>query len=42
MSAGLTHLSQSGEAAMVDVGEKPATAREAVAEGAVRMLPSTL
>jgi len=42
MSAGLTHLSQSGEASMVDVGEKPSTSRQAVAEGAVRMLPATL
>ncbi|WP_027853994.1 cyclic pyranopterin monophosphate synthase MoaC [Marinobacterium litorale] len=38
----LTHLDESGRAAMVDVSEKPATSREAVAEGRVRMLPETL
>lgn len=38
----LTHLNQSGEARMVDVGGKDITAREAVAEGLVRMQPETL
>ena len=33
----LTHLDKSGHARMVDVGDKPVTAREAVAEGRVRM-----
>lgn len=40
--AGLTHLSASGEANMVDVGDKPATVREATAEGRVLMAPETL
>lgn len=31
--SGLTHLDARGEARMVDVGDKPVTAREAVAEG---------
>jgi cyclic pyranopterin monophosphate synthase len=38
----LTHLNESGEARMVDVGAKAATAREAVAEGVIRMQPETL
>jgi cyclic pyranopterin phosphate synthase len=38
----LTHINESGEAHMVDVGGKPATAREAVAEGRIRMQPATL
>jgi cyclic pyranopterin phosphate synthase len=33
----LSHVDQSGRARMVDVGDKPATERTAVAEGAVRM-----
>ncbi len=37
MTKDLTHLDQSGQARMVDVGGKPATAREAVARGRVRM-----
>lgn len=41
-SAALTHLSTSGEANMVDVGDKAATVRVAVAEGAVIMKPETL
>ena len=40
--AELTHLDKSGAARMVDVGDKPVTAREAVAEGRVRMTPETL
>jgi cyclic pyranopterin phosphate synthase len=42
MSKELTHIGAKGEARMVDVGEKAITAREAVAAGAVRMLPETL
>lgn len=42
MAGGLTHISASGEARMVDVGDKAITAREAVAEGAIRMQPETL
>ena len=38
----LTHLNESGEARMVDVGGKNVTAREAVAEGFIRMQPETL
>ena len=38
----LTHLSPTGEARMVDVGEKEVTRREAVAEGFVRMSPEAL
>jgi cyclic pyranopterin phosphate synthase len=38
----LTHLDKKGEAHMVDVGEKPVTEREAVAEGTIRMMPETL
>ncbi len=38
----LTHLDAQGRARIVDVGGKPATAREAVAEGRVRMQPTTL
>ena len=42
MKTRLTHLNQSGEAHMVDVGGKDVTAREAVAEGLIRMQPETL
>lgn len=38
----LTHLDAQGRARMVDVSDKPATAREAVAAGLVRMAPQTL
>jgi cyclic pyranopterin phosphate synthase len=38
----LTHLDESGRARMVDVSDKASTAREAVAEGFVRMSPQTL
>jgi cyclic pyranopterin phosphate synthase len=38
----LTHIGKSGEARMVDVSEKPATEREAVAEGRVVMSRETL
>lgn len=40
--AGLTHIGASGEAHMVDVGDKAETSRSATAEGYVRMLPETL
>jgi len=35
----LTHLDDAGRPRMVDVGEKPETARTATAEGAIRMSP---
>jgi cyclic pyranopterin phosphate synthase len=38
----LTHLDRQGKARMVDVSEKPPTAREAVAQGAVMMKKETL
>jgi cyclic pyranopterin phosphate synthase len=38
----LTHIDGDGRARMVDVSAKPDTAREAVAEGLVRMAPGTL
>jgi cyclic pyranopterin monophosphate synthase len=37
----LTHLDEHGTARMVDVGEKPQTARRAVARALVRMDPAT-
>lgn len=40
--AALTHIGASGEARMVDVSEKPATERVAVAEGRVVMKKATL
>lgn len=43
MTAGpLTHFDAGGAAQMVDVSDKPATDRMAVAEGCVRMAPATL
>jgi cyclic pyranopterin phosphate synthase len=38
----LTHLDEKGAARMVDVGDKAATVREALAECVVRMAPATL
>jgi cyclic pyranopterin monophosphate synthase len=38
----LTHFNQSGEAHMVDVGEKAITQRTAVSEGYIEMRPETL
>ena len=38
----LTHMDETGRARMVDVSDKAVTAREAVAEGFVRMSPQTL
>jgi cyclic pyranopterin phosphate synthase len=40
--AKLTHLDEHGAARMVDVGEKPVTAREALAEGRITMSRETL
>jgi cyclic pyranopterin phosphate synthase len=40
--AKLTHLGAAGEARMVDVSDKPASERAAIAEGRVRMRPATL
>ena len=40
--AKLTHLDESGKAKMVDVGDKPVTRREAVAEGFVVLQPATV
>lgn len=41
MSDGLTHLDSAGNARMVDVGDKPATERRAVARAVVRVTPET-
>jgi cyclic pyranopterin phosphate synthase len=38
----LTHFNRQGDAHMVDVGDKPATRRIAVAEGRIIMQPETL
>jgi cyclic pyranopterin phosphate synthase len=38
----LTHFDSAGQAHMVDVGDKPATHRVAVASGRISMLPTTL
>jgi len=40
--ARLSHVGDKGEARMVDVSEKPVTARTAIAEGFVAMEPATL
>jgi len=42
MRKALTHLDGSGKARMVNVGHKPVTAREAVAEGFITLQPATL
>ncbi|MCC6949088.1 MAG: cyclic pyranopterin monophosphate synthase MoaC [Bradyrhizobiaceae bacterium] len=42
MAKSLTHIGESGEARMVDVSEKAATERQAVAEGKVVMSRETL
>jgi len=39
---GLSHLTPTGDARMVDVSAKPETAREAVARAVLRMTPRTL
>ena len=41
MSDGLTHLDGAGNARMVDVGDKPATERRAVARAVVRVTSET-
>ena len=41
-SKSLSHIGVEGEARMVDVGDKAATSRVAIAEGRVRMAPATL
>lgn len=38
----LTHFDNSGQAHMVDVGDKPDSKRTAVASGKIKMLPTTL
>ncbi|MCL9814058.1 cyclic pyranopterin monophosphate synthase MoaC [Natranaeroarchaeum aerophilus] len=38
----LTHVDDSGEAQMVDVGDKPDSDRRAVAEGEIHLQPSTV
>jgi cyclic pyranopterin phosphate synthase len=42
LTGGLTHLDETGRARMVDVGDKPETARVAIAEARVSMSPATL
>jgi len=42
MTSNLTHFDQSGQAHMVDVGEKNITRRRATASGYIEMQPSTL
>ena len=42
MAKRLTHLDDKGAARMVEVGDKPATVREATAECVVRMAPETV
>jgi cyclic pyranopterin phosphate synthase len=42
MEPHLTHIGASGEAHMVDVGDKTESERVAIAEGAIRMRPETL
>ncbi len=41
MSDGLTHLDSAGNARMVDVGDKPATERRAIARAVVQVSPDT-
>ena len=38
----LSHIDRDGRARMVDVGDKPVTAREAVAQGEITMSPAAL
>jgi cyclic pyranopterin phosphate synthase len=40
--SGLTHVDEEGNVQMVDVGEKPDTARRAVAAGTIHLTPSTV
>jgi len=41
-STRLSHVNQAGEAHMIDVSDKPLTARTAIAEGFIAMKPDTL
>lgn len=41
-TSGLTHFDEAGDARMVDVADKPATRRTAIARGRVTMAPGTL
>jgi cyclic pyranopterin phosphate synthase len=41
-AADLTHVDEGGDAQMVDVGDKPDTARRAVARGRIDLQPSTV
>ena len=41
-TADLTHTDESGDVQMVDVGDKPDTARRAVARGEIHLQPSTI
>ncbi|EAU75284.1 cyclic pyranopterin monophosphate synthase MoaC [Synechococcus sp. RS9916] len=42
MGETLSHLNQDGEVHMVEVGDRPATKREAIAQGCIRMDATTL
>ena len=42
MGETLSHLNQDGEVHMVEVGDRPATKREAIARGSIRMDAATL
>lgn len=42
MSSKLTHIDSTGQADMVDVGDKNISSRVAIAQGQVKMLPETL
>ena len=42
MAENLTHIDGAGHARMVDVGDKPISVREAIAEGFITLAPSTL
>mgnify|MGYP003639589084 CR=1 FL=1 len=42
MAGGLTHLNERGEAHIVDIGDKPATRRRAVAQARIVALPQTI
>lgn len=41
LNSALTHFDESGQAHMVNVGEKPASQRVAIADGCIEMLPET-
>jgi cyclic pyranopterin monophosphate synthase len=41
-ASALSHIDERGQVRMVDVSDKPPTAREAVARGLVRLAPATL